>query len=115
MGKLMVPSWYPYGTQSLKSFCYRRNTTSNGQPAEAAAAAELYVNQMVSSSLHWQDVGLHIKQTASFQGPKNTALTKLEILSDSSEAASPQAVIKLRVPGWVHEGTAEVREAFTYV
>ena len=82
------------------------NKTSGEHPA-AAAAAELYINQLVSSSLDWQDVGLRIKQTASFQGPKNTALTKLEFESDSSDA-SPQVVIKLRIPSWVAEGAAEV-------
>lgn len=82
----------------------RMNKTSEHP---AAASAELYVNQLVSSSLDWQDVGLRIKQTASFAGPKNTAVTKLEFESDSGNG-SPQVVIKLRIPSWVAEGAAEV-------
>ena len=61
----------------------------------------------MSSSLTWRDLGLKIKQTASFTGPDQTALTKLEFESNSS-SASPQIVVKLRVPGWVAEGAAEV-------
>lgn len=85
----------------------RMNRTSKGQPA--AASPELYINQMVSSSLDWRDVGLRIKQTASFSGPRNTAFTKLEFESNSS-GASPQVVVKLRIPGWVKEGAAEVKD-----
>lgn len=63
---------------------------------------------MVSSSLYWHDQGLVINQTATFDGPNSTALTKLAITA--SDAATDMIVIKLRIPSWVAEGTSEVRD-----
>lgn len=80
--------------------------TCKGVKKASEPVAELYINQMVSSSLHWQEQGLVINQTATLHGPNSTALTKLAFTA--SHAATDMLVIKLRIPSWVAEGAAEV-------
>ena len=70
---------------------------------------ELYINQLVSSTLKWHGQGLTIDQSAALYGPNNTAVTKLVFTSDNN--SSDMIAVKLRIPSWVAEGTSEVRTA----
>ena len=92
----------PLNLRSIPLKCCRQN----GQQEPGSPVAELYINQLVSSTLSWREQGLTLEQTATLHAPNNTALTRLAITVDNG--ASDLIVLKLRIPSWVAEGTAEV-------
>ena len=67
--------------------------------------ADLYINQLVSSSLTWPEQGLTINQTATLTGPNNTALTKIAF---TARTGTDMIVVQLRIPSWVAEGASQV-------
>ena len=70
-----------------------------------APVADLYINQLVSSSLTWPEQGLTINQTATLNGPNNTALTKIAFTAGTGTG---MIVVQLRIPSWVAEGASQV-------
>ncbi|KAK9805585.1 hypothetical protein WJX72_006497 [[Myrmecia] bisecta] len=109
--------WCCHGS-SVESFAkladsiyfYRR---TNRPSAFAAAAGgrilELYVNQMVSSTLKSAELGVAIDQEASLYGPDNTATATLAVkveepAADDRAAAARDVHLKLRVPHWIVPG-----------
>ncbi|DBA96514.1 hypothetical protein WJX77_003023 [Trebouxia sp. C0004] len=101
--------WCCYGS-SVESFAklqdsiYFYRLYQAKQPG--GPVADLYINQLVSSSLTWPEQGLTINQTATLHGPNNTALTKISFMA---ETGTDMIVVQLRIPSWVAEGASQVR------
>ena len=83
--------------------CTPRRLYPEKQPG--GPVADLYINQLVSSSLTWPEQGLTINQTATLNGPNNTALTKI---SFTTATETGMIVVQLRIPSWVAEGASQV-------
>lgn len=91
--------------------CLSRRLYNDKKPS--GPVADLYINQLVSSTLTWPQQGLSLTQTATVHGPSNTALTKIEFTTDSrtdsgTDSGTDMIVVKLRIPSWVTEGMSEV-------
>ncbi|KAA6427609.1 MAG: hypothetical protein FRX49_02272 [Trebouxia sp. A1-2] len=101
--------WCCYGS-SVESFAklqdsiYFYRLYQNKQPG--GPVADLYINQLVSSSLTWPEQGLTVNQTATFNGPNNTAFTKIAFTAGTGTG---MIVVQLRIPSWVAEGASQVR------
>lgn len=101
--------WCCYGS-SVESFAklqdsiYFYRLYPEKQPG--GPVADLYINQLVSSSLTWPEQGLTINQTATLNGPNNTALTKIAF---TAATETGMIVVQLRIPSWVAEGASQVR------
>ncbi|KAG2499174.1 hypothetical protein HYH03_002755 [Edaphochlamys debaryana] len=67
----------------------------------------LYINQLVSSTLTWTEMGVRVKLEADMfaPGPATTAEIKIEPLLPS---ASPTFTVMLRIPAWAVDGAVRL-------
>ena len=88
---------------TVRDAVFSRRLHQDKQPG--SPVADLYINQLVSSSLTWPEQGLTINQTATLHGPNNMALTKIAF---TVATGSGMIVVQLRIPSWVAEGASQV-------
>lgn len=80
-------------------------SASSSGPTAAEDLPQLFVNQMVSSSVHWRELGVEVRQEAEMYSPGTAATARLTIAIHPPEGSAngdkPQAqfVLNWRVPG----------------
>ena len=80
-------------------------SASSSGPTAAEDLSQLFVNQMVSSSVHWRELGVEVRQEAEMYSPGTAATARLTIAIHPPEGSAngdkPQAqfVLNWRVPG----------------
>ncbi|KAL6784122.1 hypothetical protein ACKKBG_A04880 [Auxenochlorella protothecoides x Auxenochlorella symbiontica] len=107
---------YGSGVESFSkladSIYFHRTVNASAAAGVAAAAAdappELFVNQLVTSSLEWKQQGVVVNQTADMYGPESAARARL-VITTADEAGTAHFVLKWRIPAWTDPAAALVK------